>query len=81
MASFSVSPSPYNPVKLELGVWIVFCIPVWLAAHAFILQEGTRLLMLLGYGSLAAIRLLHRIRLVQRQLRDHSSHESINDEI
>lgn len=80
MASFSVSPSPYNPVKLELGVWIVFCIPVWLVVHTFIQQEGMRLLLLAGYGSLAAIRLLQRIRLVQRQLRDNSALESFKDD-
>jgi len=69
MASFSVSPSPYNPVKLELGVWLVFCVPVWLTIRAFNDVELTRLLLLAGYSAIAALRLLWRVQRVQAQIR------------
>jgi len=68
MASFSVSPSPYNAVKLELGVWLVLSVPVWMLMHAFIGHESIRLLSLLSYSSLVALRLLWKIHQVQRQL-------------
>jgi len=75
MASFSVSPSPFNPVKLELGVWIVLIVPVWLVVHALTEQEWARLLLLSGYSSFAALRLLWRISRIQRLLREGKQQE------
>jgi len=69
MASFSVAPSPHNPDKLELAIWMLVSIPVLVLARSLILNEWSRMLFLAGFGSLIALRLLWRISRVQRQLR------------
>lgn len=70
MPSFSVAPSPYNPIKFELGVWLLLSLPAWIVVHSFTESEMYRFLFLAAFSSIAALRLLFRIRKLQRKLRE-----------
>ena len=63
---FGVAASPFNGVKLELGVCIVLGMLLWLGAEFIIADEGTQLLILLTYSLSSAIWLVLRTRAVLR---------------
>ncbi len=63
---FSVAASPFNGIKLELGICVILGAVLWLGADFITASDGTQLLMLLAYGLLAAIWLVLRTRAVLR---------------
>lgn len=69
MASFSVAPSPFNPVKFELGIWIIVMIPLGLFIHAQLESVALRLIILSAFSGVASLRILWRINQIQRQVR------------
>ncbi len=64
---FGVAASPFNGVKLELGICIILGMLLWLGAESIIADEGTQLLMLLAYSLSSAIWLVLRTRAVLRR--------------
>ena len=62
-----VAASPFNGIKLELGLCLVLGAMLWLGADSITANEGTQLLMLLIYSLLAAIWLVLRTRLILRR--------------
>lgn len=64
---FGVSASPFNGVKLELGIIFLLAIPLWLGADFIIASTGGQLLMLLGFGIMSSLWLVFRVRAVVRQ--------------
>ena len=61
---FGVTASPFNGVKLELGLCLMLGALLWLGADSITANEGAQLLMLLIYSLLAAIWLVLRTRVV-----------------
>ena len=57
-----VAPSPFNEVKLELVIAGLLGTLLWLAADLFTLDLLHQLLLLFGYGALAALWLAMRVR-------------------
>ena len=64
---FGVSASPFNGVKLELGVSLLLATLLWLAADSITSSTVEQLLMFLGFGLISASWLIFRIRTVLRQ--------------
>lgn len=59
-----ISASPFNGVKLELGFAIIIGIIVWSVADIITPAVGKQLIVLAGYGLVAAIWLVIRTRQV-----------------
>jgi hypothetical protein len=73
-AGFGVAASPFNGIKIELGICIILGALLWLGAESITADEGTQLLMLLGYGLLATCWLVLRTRAVLRRCEaEHSA--------
>lgn len=71
---FGVAASPFNGVKLELGVCVILGVLLWLGADSITADEGAQLLILLAYGLLAMGWLVLRTRAVLRRCEaEHSS--------
>jgi hypothetical protein len=66
-AGFGVAASPFNRVKIELGICFILGALLWLGADSITASEGAQLLMLLGYGLLATAWLVLRTRAVLRR--------------
>jgi len=64
---FGVAASPFNGVKLELGICIILGMLLWLGADSITGNEGTQLLVLLAYSLLGTIWLIVRTRAVLRR--------------
>ena len=64
---FGVAASPFNGVKLELGICIVLGVLGWLGADSITANEDTQLLVLLAYSLLGTIWLVVRTRRVLRR--------------
>lgn len=65
--SFAVAASPFNAVKLSLGVMIVVGLLLVLVTGRLTSSTPTQLLLLVSYGVIAAIWLVHRTRVVLRE--------------
>jgi hypothetical protein len=63
-SGFGVPASPFNGVKLELGVALVVGVVLWLAADSITDDLGGQLLLLTGYGLLSMFWLVARTRRV-----------------
>ncbi|MGD8525774.1 MAG: hypothetical protein PVJ63_05970 [Thioalkalispiraceae bacterium] len=63
----AVTPSPFNPVKLELGYIIVSGLLLLLIVHRITDNPRVQLLILAVFGVLAMLRLILRVRRVLRQ--------------
>ena len=61
---FGVAASPFNGVKLELGICIVLGLLLWLGADSITANEDTQLLILLAYSLSGTIWLVMRTRAV-----------------
>jgi hypothetical protein len=73
-AGFGVVASPFNGVKIELGICIILGAILWLGADSITANEGAQLLMLLSYGLLATGWLVLRTRAVLRRCEaEHSA--------
>jgi len=64
---FGVAASPFNGVKLELGICIILGILLWLGADSITINKDTQLLILLAYSLLGTIWLVVRTRVVLRR--------------
>ncbi|HEC20432.1 MAG TPA: hypothetical protein ENI97_14020 [Gammaproteobacteria bacterium] len=64
---FGVAASPFNGVKLELGISLILGVLLWLGAEFITADVGVQLLLLLSYGVLAAAWLVWRTRAVMRR--------------
>jgi hypothetical protein len=65
---FGVAASPFNRVKMELGMAIFLGFVLWLAADSITASIATQLLLLVGYGLISAGWLVFRTRRVVQQL-------------
>jgi len=65
--SFGVAASPFNGVKLKLGISIILGMLLWLGADSITVNEGTQFLMLLAYSLLSMIWLMVHTRAVLRR--------------
>ncbi len=61
---FGVAASPFNGVKIELGLSILFGALLWLAADSITADETTQWLVLLGYALISMCWLVLRTRAV-----------------
>lgn len=61
-----MAASPFNGIKLELALCVIFGVLLWLGAEFITANEGAQLLMLLSYSLLAAFWLVLRTRAVLR---------------
>jgi len=59
---FGVAASPFNRVKLELGVIFALGLLLWLAADSITASLAEQLLLLGGYGLLGMLWLVWRTR-------------------
>ncbi len=65
---FGVAASPFNRVKMELGMALFLGFVLWLAADSITSSIATQLLLLVGYGLISAGWLVLRTRRVVQQL-------------
>jgi len=63
---FTVNPSPLNPVKLELGVIIILGTTLLLISDHLTKSKFGQLLILGGFGLIAMLWLVFRVRQVMR---------------
>jgi hypothetical protein len=70
----TVAPSPFNGVKVELGIALLLGLLLWLVHERLVSGTPGQLMLLLGYGCLAAAWLVWRTRRVLRRLRDGNAH-------
>ncbi len=64
-----VPPSPFNPVKLELGLIVVVGVSLLLAVSRWLEDMATQLAVLAAYGAAAALWLTLRTRRIVKRLR------------
>ncbi len=64
----TVSASPLNQVKLELGVVLICAVVVFLLAPLVSAHFAGQFLLLLGYGLAAMVWIMVRVRRVMRQV-------------
>jgi len=64
---FGVAASPFNGIKLELGICVILGLLFWLGADSITADAGAQLLMLLTYSLLTATWLVLRTRAVLRR--------------
>ena len=65
---FGVAASPFNGVKIELGVVLILGLVLWLAADSITASIATQLLLLVSYGLISASWLIIRTRHVLHRL-------------
>ena len=65
---FGVTASPFNRVKLELGIILCLGILLWLAADSITASLAAQLLLLAAYGIGGMLWLVWRTRRVLAQL-------------
>lgn len=58
----TVKPSPFNEIKLELGVVLLLSLVVWLLVEGFVSDLTSQLLILFGTGLSGMIWLIVRIK-------------------
>lgn len=61
---FGVAASPFNGIKIELGIVILIGFVLWLAADSITGSLATQLLLLVSYGLISAFWLIFRTRRV-----------------
>lgn len=66
LKSFSVAPSPFNTVKLELGIIIVLGILLVLALNSITQNLTLQFAILIGAGVVGMIWIVWRTKTVQR---------------
>jgi len=69
---FGVAPSPFNGVKLELGIFISLGVLSWFAIHYFTKDTVLQLLLLLVFSVSAMLRLVYKSRRILRRLQESS---------
>lgn len=62
----TVAPSPFNGVKLELGLLLVVGLGLWLVHEDLVSEPVWQLALLFGYGAGAALWLVLRTHRVSR---------------
>ena len=66
-SGFTVAASPFNPVKLELGIILILAIVVLIVHDIWISVWWGQLLILLSYSITSAAWLISRTRQIQRR--------------
>ena len=61
---FTVPASPFNGVKLELGLILALCLPVWLLADRLSVEPLLQVALLALFGVAAALWIGWRVRRV-----------------
>lgn len=73
---FGVAASPFNGVKIELGVVLILGLVLWLAADSITASIATQLLLLVSYGLISALWLIIRTRRIAQQWGEKNNQES-----
>ena len=76
---FGVAASPFNGVKIELGIVLILGIVLWLAADSITASIAAQLLLLVSYGLIGAFWLVIRTRHVAQQW-DKQNNQEIQTE-
>jgi hypothetical protein len=79
-SGFGVPASPFNGVKLELGVALVLGAVLWLAADSITANLGGQLLLLTGYGLVSMLWLVMHTRRVLSRIERGASVDPTIDE-
>ena len=77
---FGVAASPFNGVKIELGVVLILGLVLWLAADSITASITAQLLLLVGYGLISASWLVYRTRRVLERWKVQQWDEKTNQE-
>jgi len=77
---FGVAASPFNQVKMELGLALILGIVLWLAAESITASIATQLLLLAGYGLISAGWLVFRVQRIVRQCNNEQLDEQKNEQ-
>ena len=77
---FGVAASPFNGVKIELGIVLILGIVLWLAADSITASITAQLLLLVSYGLIGAFWLVFRTRRVLQRLKVQQWGEQNNQE-
>ncbi|MDH5231342.1 MAG: hypothetical protein OEZ58_08685 [Gammaproteobacteria bacterium] len=64
---FTISASPFNPVKFDLGVILILAIGIWLLVGVVTSQALIQILIMFSYGISSMIWLVLKIRRIYRQ--------------
>lgn len=70
---FGVAPSPFNGVKLELGIILSLGVLAWFAIHYFTKDTNLQLLLLFVFSVSAMLRLVYKARRILRQIQDSAT--------
>ena len=73
---FGVAASPFNGVKIELGIVLILGIVLWLAADSITASITAQLLLLVAYGLMGAFWLVYRTRRVVQQWNEQNNQQS-----
>ena len=73
---FGVAASPFNGVKIELGIVLILGFVLWLAADSITASITAQLLVLVSYGLIGAFWLVIRTRRVAQQWAEQNNQES-----
>lgn len=65
----TVAASPFNEVKLELGIILILMVIIWFLVESLVDSLGLQLILLFASGLAGMFRLIHRVRVTaKRQL-------------
>ncbi len=78
---FGVAASPFNGVKMELGIILLLGFILWLAADSITASVVTQLLLLVGYGVAGAAWLIFRTRRVIQDYEKHHLNTNLDDNV
>ncbi|MCK4586005.1 MAG: hypothetical protein KAU29_01600 [Gammaproteobacteria bacterium] len=73
---FGVAASPFNGVKIELGIVLILGFVLWLATDFITASITAQLLLLVSYGLIGAFWLVIRTRRVAQQWGEQNNQES-----
>ena len=78
---FGVAASPFNGVKVELGIILILGFILWLAADSITGSITAQLMLLVGYGLVGALWLIIRTRKVVQQLTKQEASPETNQKM
>lgn len=73
---FSVQPSPFNPIKFELGVILVLAVLTWLLVHSITDDPLSQVFCLVIFSLAASSWVVIRVRLLSQKMRNHGASDN-----
>ncbi|MDH5377588.1 MAG: hypothetical protein OEX00_04625 [Gammaproteobacteria bacterium] len=76
---FTVSASPFNPVKFELGIFVLVGIAVFAIKSKITQDESSQFLIMFAYSAIAALWLVRRTKKIFTQLEQQQASSNLKD--